>query len=1106
MGCCTFFEIHAQTNNPIFRNITPDDGLPVTTVTDATQDAFGYIWIGSWDGVFRYDGNTFQKKSNYGRYVIADKHGGVWISYDRGREVGRIAYYDSKKDSLTIYEQQGWENSFPEITLDNSGTLWAASEEGLYYFNEVTHAFEKDSLANPDFGHIELVAQKDGSLSFFYLEPGVKWGIGNRSENGTVQYEDYPSDQNNPDPTAPFNRVSSTPRMTVYKNNGLLIINEFGWAYKETFSSGWTFVKPENLGPLSDFSFIITHDQDLYVRHLNSITKFNIQSGKSTTFQHNPVNPKSVLPEEQFGGTRPFIDRQEVLWIPSFSHGLSRLNLYESDFGLLRNQDGTPIRDVISALELDDGSFLIGSRIDDNGLFHFDAEGNIIKRYSGSFDSPSGKSVSTELSHPFVWSLVKGSDGSIWAGTGDPNPDSGGLNRLRPGSNEITRFKHDPNDEASLYPGNWVIKILEDGSGRIWAQDFNKIAWIDPETEVITRYDHPEEIGVVSNEPAILLRDTSGDLIVSTQSNNFYRIHHENLSIKKINLFFEWDEPTPIYDQDLNGRFWVGNNKRFGRLDSTLTKIEKWFTIDSLNVPVNEFTSSQNDEQNNRWIGSDNGLVKFNPNSEKATHYSYERGLQGYSYSGTSYRGPSGKLYFAGNGGINIFDPSQIQINPHSPQMVFTKMTLNGESIALEKEETLQLIANSDKQLNVEPDVSTIGFEFAAMHFAGENSNQYQFKLDGFDEDWRDGGVIGQATYTNLSPGKYTLRVKGSNLDGVWSDGNDTLVLNVLPPWYQTWWAYGLYFLLLVGGVVMANSIQRKRVQQKEREKAQEKELQQAKEIEKAYQNLELAHENLKAAQTQLVQQEKLASLGQLTAGIAHEIKNPLNFVNNFSEVSNELIDEAFEELEKLVDSEEKEEIIAILEDVKGNLSKVQEHGKRANGIVTSMLQHSRGGDGKMEATDLNALLKEYVNLSFHGMRAGKTPINVDIDLQLEEGIGKVNLISEDFSRVIVNLCNNAFDAMRQKTVEVPDSYQPKLTVRTKSEKNQVFIEVEDNGPGIPDEIKDKILQPFFTTKKGTEGTGLGLSITNDIIKAHGGSLEVESNQNGSKFVISLPQ
>ncbi|WP_291784699.1 ATP-binding protein [Cecembia sp.] len=274
----------------------------------------------------------------------------------------------------------------------------------------------------------------------------------------------------------------------------------------------------------------------------------------------------------------------------------------------------------------------------------------------------------------------------------------------------------------------------------------------------------------------------------------------------------------------------------------------------------------------------------------------------------------------------------------------------------------------------------------------------------------------------------------------------------------------------------------------------------------------------LKATQAQLVQQEKLASLGQLTAGIAHEIKNPLNFVNNFSELSGELIDEAFEELEKLEDSDTKEEMVAILKDVKGNISKVLEHGTRANSIVTSMLQHSRGGEGKMEPTDLNALIKEYSNLAFHGMRAGKSPINAEIILQLDEQIKDVPLIGEDFSRVMLNLCNNAFDAMRVKTLisspspegrGVPEGrseedYQPKLTIRTKSDKNQVIIEVEDNGPGIADDIKGKILQPFFTTKKGTEGTGLGLSITNDIIKAHGGSLDIQSQPGCTIFIIHL--
>ena len=271
---------------------------------------------------------------------------------------------------------------------------------------------------------------------------------------------------------------------------------------------------------------------------------------------------------------------------------------------------------------------------------------------------------------------------------------------------------------------------------------------------------------------------------------------------------------------------------------------------------------------------------------------------------------------------------------------------------------------------------------------------------------------------------------------------------------------------------------------------------------------IEQSYANLKATQAQLVQQEKLASLGQLTAGIAHEIKNPLNFVNNFSEVSIEMIDEIREELGN--SNSPHQSITDILNDIEANLRKIHEHGTRADGIVKSMLMHSRGGSGKMEPTDLNALIKEYVNLSFHGMRAGKNPINVDIQLDLDDSIGKIALIEEDFSRVILNLCNNAFDAMHDKLTgdgKPGTGYIPKLTVRTKSDNGKIMIEVEDNGPGIPDEIKDKILQPFFTTKKGTEGTGLGLSITHDIVKAHGCEILVNTKENeGTAFTIRFPK
>ncbi|MGB7787120.1 MAG: ATP-binding protein [Salinimicrobium sp.] len=305
--------------------------------------------------------------------------------------------------------------------------------------------------------------------------------------------------------------------------------------------------------------------------------------------------------------------------------------------------------------------------------------------------------------------------------------------------------------------------------------------------------------------------------------------------------------------------------------------------------------------------------------------------------------------------------------------------------------------------------------------------------------------------------------------------------------------------------------------------------------LEKAKEELEVALADIKATQEQMVQQEKLASLGQLTAGIAHEIKNPLNFMNNFSEISVELIEEVRQEFKlkaaelnpessfftkeptiENADGEEKSEIpkspdldyiFSILNDIETYLEKIKEHGNRADRIVTSMLQHSRSGSGALELTNLNALIKEYVNLAFLGMQAGKDPISVDICLHLDEHIDQVPLIAQDFSRVILNMCTNAFDAMREKLLGGDEkSYSPQLSITTKQLDGEVQVEFKDNGPGIREEIKEKIMQPFFTTKKGKEGTGLGLYITSDIIKAHGGQLTMKTKEGmGTAFKISIP-
>jgi len=279
---------------------------------------------------------------------------------------------------------------------------------------------------------------------------------------------------------------------------------------------------------------------------------------------------------------------------------------------------------------------------------------------------------------------------------------------------------------------------------------------------------------------------------------------------------------------------------------------------------------------------------------------------------------------------------------------------------------------------------------------------------------------------------------------------------------------------------------------------------QKRKAIEETNEALQRSLEELKATQTQLIQSEKMASLGELTAGIAHEIQNPLNFVNNFAEVSTELIDEIQEEIMKTEGERDEELVSEILTDLKENLIKINHHGKRADAIVKGMLEHSRTNTGEKTMTDLNALAEEFLKLSYHGLRAKDKSFNSDFKLELDPDLPKINVVAPDIGRVLLNLINNAFYAVNERG-KTEEGYKPLVSISTKKIGHKIEIKVTDNGKGIPEAIKDKIFQPFFTTKPTGSGTGLGLSLSYDIVKAHGGEFKVESKENmGSSFSIIL--
>ena len=336
-------------------------------------------------------------------------------------------------------------------------------------------------------------------------------------------------------------------------------------------------------------------------------------------------------------------------------------------------------------------------------------------------------------------------------------------------------------------------------------------------------------------------------------------------------------------------------------------------------------------------------------------------------------------------------------------------------------------------------------------------------------------------------------------------------------------------FAVIWLGIILFIDNRQRKTQEKDRKIAAEKEkefqhtsklkaeleiqvVERTAEILKQKEEIQKTLDELKSTQTQLIQSEKMASLGELTAGIAHEIQNPLNFVNNFSELSNELIDEMNTELEK----GDIEEAKAIATDIKQNLEKINHHGKRADAIVKGMLQHSRSSSGKKEPTDINALCDEYLRLSYHGLRAKDKSFNATIKTDFDQSIGKINIVPQDIGRVVLNLLTNAFYAVNEKNTlqqapqkvgtQQDENYEPTVSISTKNIGNNIEIKVTDNGNGIPQKVLDKIFQPFFTTKPTGQGTGLGLSLSYDIVKAHGGELKVETKEGeGAIFIITLP-
>jgi signal transduction histidine kinase len=454
-----------------------------------------------------------------------------------------------------------------------------------------------------------------------------------------------------------------------------------------------------------------------------------------------------------------------------------------------------------------------------------------------------------------------------------------------------------------------------------------------------------------------------------------------------------------------------------------------------------------------------------------------------------------GQIYFGCSNGYYFFHPDSLHLNTVKSRIYLSGFWLNSKQLQVSADGPLKESLLTIDRIRMGHNQNTFSFSASVVNFKFP-SGTVQYYLEPYDVEWRTTQSEEKIQYYNLSPGKYMLRVRTPNLDGSWATRELAVIID--PPWWRTTWAYIFYALLGLLAIFGIDRYQRRRIREQERLKVKERELEQAREIEKAY-------HQLKSTQSQLIQAEKMASLGELTAGIAHEIQNPLNFVNNFSSINTEMITEVKESM-KAGNLEDADEMLNTVADTE---QKILHHGKRADAIVKGMLQHSRTSTGIKELTDINTLADEYLRLAYHGMRAKDKLFNSDFSFSPDLNIGKINVVPQDIGRVMLNLINNAFYAVHEKKKQLGERYEPAVTVSTlmvNDSNNSLLISVRDNGKGIPPKILDKIFQPFFTTKPTGEGTGLGLSLSYDIVKAHGGDITVDSKpEEGTTFTVRLP-
>lgn len=1110
-----------------FRHLTLNDGLSQSTINDVYQDDKGFIWLATLDGLNRYDGKEFKSfkseidnpnsmSSGFINALDADTSGYLWASTNHGvsrinfrtHKVKRYLYNSSDPNSLS-------NNTTSHLMVDSHETLWVTTVNGLNrYVPEEDHFKNYESNTN---------------LSFIFEDSsGTLWvGTG---DNGLMQFSREKQE------LVPYHNFAGTPSTLTDDSINEIIEDDRGALWIGTtdglkrISADRKNIKTytsdaEYRGAISDNDVRgLFQDSEgrLWVGTENGLNLYDYAKDRFYTYKHNPSDPQSLI------GNRIssiYEDDQNILWVGNWTGGVNLFNFDTKGFRHYQNgqdfHNETSDGNVWSFWE-DDKQYIWF--VTNGGLNRFDPA-------TREFHTDIVRDDNLDLSGYVTIDLKGDNNGNLWLAS------TQGLQRYDIDKREFQTYKNEPDNPSSLSHDVLLSLFVENNGQTVWVGTAGRgLDKFSRKTGDFQHYrpDAEDSTSLSGQNVSVIHRDREGILWIGTytglnryveETNNFVQ-YKENISDTTT---ISSSLISSIYE-DSEGRLWIGTSKGLNRYHRDTDTFTYYTEKDGL--PDNTIYGITEDAHGNLFLSTNFGLSKFNPEKETFFNYDKRDGLQDNEFNiGAALTDSKGRMYFGGINGFNFFHPDSIKRNMHEPPVVITGFELFNQPVPVGNfNGTTYLNENitytSDLTLSHKDDV--FSFEFAALDYAIPEKNRFAYKMEGFEENWNYVGSRNFATYTDLSPGQYTFRVKAANNDGVWNEEGTSLSVSITPPFWQTTWFYilsGLFISAVIFGgyryrvrsITARNKLLEKEVEERTSELDEKNS-----ELAEKNEHLEELLQELKETRDELVEKAHKAGMADIASGVLHNVGNILNSVNTSASLisdtvkqsklkgftqANAILRKHVDDIEHFVTEHPKGKkliryYLKLEKPLKNEQEKVLKQSKRLikkieliNDAISAQ-QSYVGTSMEADETSLsemidNALALQAGSIEKHG-------------LTIDKDLGSTDAIITQRSKlihVLVNIFKNAKEAM----TGIPPE-QKNITIKTWQDEDNVHLSIADNGIGISKEHMDKIFTQGFTTKES--GHGFGLHSSANYMTEMGGNLSVESEGEGlgTTFILTFPR